>query len=91
MWSNIILQRFYFRTHVREWKKEFILQQTLYQIEMQKNLKDKVVLPERAQSLVDENFAEEEIIAEAQKILEMEQKEMVRKQKEEEERTREIQ
>lgn len=72
-----------------------MVQQTLYQIEVQKNLKDKPELNKggagRVNSLVDENFTEEEIIAQAQKILEQEEQEMLRVQREEEERTAQMQ
>lgn len=63
IWFNIYLEHKFFSSQVREWKKQYILQQTLYQIEVQKNMKDKVNFQERGESLVDENFTEEEIIA----------------------------
>lgn len=62
---SIYFQKRFFQSLVRQWKREYIVQQTLYQIEMQKKLKDKVALPKKAKSLVDEDFAEEEIIAQA--------------------------
>lgn len=71
--TNLFIELRFFKSQVNDWKRKFLLSQTLYQIELQKNLKNSDTLKKieedasmRAASLVDENFAEDEILKQAQ-------------------------
>ena len=69
MVGNLFIELRFFKSQVIDWKKQLILSQTRYQIELQKNLKNSDTLKRiesisssRSESLVDENFAEDEIL-----------------------------
>ena len=59
MFAEFYFELKYFKSHVIMWKKQYILQQTLYQIELQKNVK----LRQQTHERVDEDFNEEEVLA----------------------------
>ena len=79
MYVNLFIELQFFNSQVIDWKKKFILNETLYQIELQKK-KQMIGLKDnrRASQIVDENFTEEAILKQAQQLLQQEEEEQLR-------------